>query len=229
MHFLPALASLLLATQQTGGFSHVEDNELIRHSYDWPAEVEADTALRDQLRQEMRDDIEQATSLARFGRDMDQRSNSSPRRRSEVRITWLVAGNGTRLLSLIVARRAAEGGLNSVQQDPLLWDRTDRTSIFMRNLLDDDGATRLQRRYCAAWATLPSTTGEAECRPLDDMVLVPADEDGNGRFETLRVINPLQPDVPRPRDVVTLRFEPMDVAGMDAGLRANFEAQAGSR
>jgi hypothetical protein len=215
-----ALAALLTAQPAGPDVRREESNDLLELRYGWPATVEAEPALRARLEADMRQNLESARSVAGMGRALDRRTGAAQSARPVIEIVWEVAGRTPRLISLFARNRGSDAGVTTVQYLPMLWDRTAGIDLSMRSLLGDSAAARLQARYCTAY----NAAGNGQdCPALEERVLVPADGDGNGRLDTLRVITELQQAEPAPGDIVELRFEPGDLEGMDAALSGDFE------
>jgi hypothetical protein len=64
------------------------------------------------------------------------------------------------------------------------------------------------------------------CPRLAEETVAPADEDGNGRFETLRVVLPAERAGPYIEGdyVIDIAFTPADLAPVPARYRSAFEA-----
>ena len=221
----------------TGDFVREERNDLLEFRYGWPAAVEAIPALRAQLARALETARMEALATAAESRELSR----------ERRLTfsghwyeksWQVAGDTPALLSLSASEHTYAGGAHpNTTFAALLWDRRAGRPIAASAVLGEAALRRLGVRFCDAFyaakaeadeGTLPPDPEETygPCPGFEGRVLVPADGDGNGRFETLHIqldayeaggyaSGPLFPE---------LRFETEDLAGINPAYREAFEA-----
>lgn len=110
-----------------------------------------------------------------------------------------VAGESNRLVSLAISWDSYSGGAHPNHgTSGLVWDKKQSKAIEWRDLFanGDTAASVLHASYCPKLeAERLKRRGEVlkdggiftECPPLDDLAVMPADEDGDGLFEALIV------------------------------------------
>ena len=236
MSLLAVLTAVAAAAQSAGDFLAEEEGELLGFSYGWPAAAEAVPALRDRLRQEMEAARVEATGYAEEGRRDAAASGYDFNPHYFVK-TWQLAGRTPRLLSLSASRETYSGGAHgNVGFSGLLWDVEANAAIEAAAVLGPEALERLAPRYCEALdAERAERRGEpvrpeaedsfTTCPALAEQVLVPEDEDGNGRFERIAVLIPPYvagpyAEGPYPLEVA---LGEEDVAAIDATHRSAFE------
>ena len=153
--------------------------------------------------------------------------------------SYQTAGKSARLLSLRVDSAAYTGGAHGNSgTGQLIWDRARRVEIKPADLFAET-ANRdrlLTQRWCDALnRARQEKRGEPvagggmfdDCPSLDDIAVIPADKDGNGRFEQLQLVaspyvagsyaeGSYEVELPVTADLV---------AGIRADYRPSFEAQ----
>lgn len=232
--------SLLLAlalAAQPADFAVEESSELLEFSYAWPARAEAIAPLRAQLAREMARARAGAIRYARTDR-ADAAANGRPFEAHLYGAGWRVDGNAALLLSLSAEISSFTGGVHGNHDfAAILWDLARNRRAEIAALLGRRALGGLQPRFCAAldamraerrageeWPSFPGDSFTA-CPALARQVMTPADEDGNGRFETLRILLPPYSAGPYAEGeyVVELAFDAGDLAGLPAGFRPAFE------
>jgi len=110
------------------------------------------------------------------------------------------AGQTGRLLSLMIEHGSYTGGAHgNFGVGALLWDRAARKELKVPDLFTapDNMSRLLTQRWCDALnAAREEKRGEPvgtgglfdDCPALDEIAIIPADRDGNGRFEMLLLV-----------------------------------------
>lgn len=237
------LLGLLAAAAQLADFSVDERNELLEFRYRWPAVAEAIAPLRAHLGQEMARARVAATGYARTDRADAARNG----RRFEAHwydAGWRVDGSGAVLLSLSAEISTFTGGAHgNLSFAAILWDRAANRRRDIAALLGARAIEALRPRFCAALdAMRAERRGREALTPLADddpftacpalagQAMAPADDDGNGRFETFHVMLPPYAAGPYAEGeyVIELPFGPADLDGIAGSYRPAFEV-AGDR
>ncbi len=229
--------ALLLAAAQPADFAVEERSELLEFSYAWPARAEAIAPLRAQLAREM---ARARAAAARYART-DRAESAADGRPFEPHLYgagWRVDGSTAVLLGLSAEISSFTGGVHGNHDfAAILWDLAANRRADIAALLGRPALGTLQPRFCAALDAMraerrneplsPSPDDPfTACPPLARQVMAPADADGNGRFETLRILLPPYAAGPYAEGeyVVELAFDPGDLAAIPAGFRPAFEA-----
>jgi len=199
---LAALAPLSLGAcatlfGPTSPFAFDRKGDLVEFNYAWPAEASRQPALVRQLRRDLETSFTATTAAAAADRasakvsDRPFRSHSFSRR-------WTTAGQSPRLLSLDGRTETYTGGAHPNHgASALLWDRRLTREVTLASLLSSpQSLATLRPAYCRALdAERARRRGDVragamfmECPRLDQLTLLPADRDRDGRFETLRWI-----------------------------------------
>jgi len=229
------LAAFLLVAQQPADFLREEETGLLRFRYGWPAAAGREPALRAALRRRMAASRRRAMATAIATR-RERRRTGFDYVVQEYDETWETAGSSAQLLSLTAGSfELSTGAHGFIGEDAILWDRTDHRAVETRVLLGA-GLAGMRARFCAALDRQRADKREGEpiadpddpfnrCPPLGDHVLAPADEDGNGRFDTLRVLIPPEAVGPyvEAEYVIDIPFDPADLAHVPDRYRPAFE------
>lgn len=177
-----------------------EKDELLEFTYGWSAEGAAVPELVARLEADMAKQRADSRKIAE--EDRAARGPDTPFHGHYFTKTWATAGTSPRLLSLVADIATYTGGAHGMSGfEALLWDREARQAIEVDALFSDAAAAwaLVRPAYCAALdkaraekrqETLP-LQGEGwmvECPPLAEQVVVPVDEDEDGRLERLRVL-----------------------------------------
>lgn len=215
------MIAMLLAAAALGQDVTVErDHAELALGASWPAAADAIAPLRAALRDDMESRGRPALAAARR-QQAQARRERFPFVRHALRIDWRIEGDTAQLVSLSALTSAAQGGGHSSDDyDALLWDRQRHRPVAFNAMLD---MPALAPRFCAAHATLDRPEEET-CPTLGGRRVVPADTDGNGRFDTLRVyvaVNYFEAE----GYPVDIRVEPADIARLPDGYRPAFEAR----
>lgn len=234
-----ALLVLLAAIAQPADVLREEETALLHFRYGWPAAAEQIPGLSAALRRQMAAARRWAIDHAAEGR-RDARRMGRDYVQQDYDQVWEAAGATAQLLSLVSGTFALTGGAHGDMSDSaLLWDRAADREVEAAALLGP-GLAGMTGRFCAELdRQRAENRGEpvrpdpedpfARCPPLTEQVIAPADDDGNGRFELLRVMLP--PYVAGPYVegdyVVDIAFAPADLARVPDRYRPDFEAAGG--
>lgn len=227
---MTAIAALLIIVAQPPS-----PDEPLDFSYAWPQGAAADSRLLTELtrrRLESRADAVRYVEEDRRSRPPEAGFNPHYYHQN-----WDVAGSAPQLLSLQSSIETYTGGAHgNMHFEAILWDRMEGRAVAVPNLLGDAALERLGPRYCEALdAERAERRGEpvqrgsdeifTDCPALAEQVMALADEDGNGRFDTLRILLPPYAAGPYVEGdyIVELTFEPGDLAGIPDGFRPAFE------
>jgi hypothetical protein len=233
------MIALVAASGQPEAFRHERADELLAFSYGWPAMVAEEPALRAILAAEMTAAETEARDTARD--DRDRRSSSDfPFNRHEYSKVWTLAGSTPHLLSLAAGVETYSGGAHGgLTFATMLWDRTGNREVDPATILGATALARLTPRYCNALnlersarrgepVTPDASDSFTACPPLSELLLAPADLDGNSRFDALEVL--IAPYVAGPwvegPYPITVAFEQEDLAGINESRRSDFEPAA---
>ena len=197
----------------------------------------AEAQLSAALAREMEAAETEARATAAEDRDRLGRGGY-PYRRHSYDTVWSLLGSTPLLISLSATEHRYRGGAHgSLELAALLWDRAGGRKVDAAAALGEPALARLTPRYCDALnAERSERRGEpvtpdpsdlfAACPPLTELPLAPADEDGDGRFDTLHVL--IAPYIAGPwvegPYVIEVRLETEDLADVAAAWRPAFEA-----
>ncbi len=183
----------------TSPFALDRKGETVEFNYAWSAEAAAIPALVRRLRA----DLETSWSAASTTAQAD-RGNAAASRRPfnghKFSRRWTTAGQSPRLLSLdgqtLIVTGAAQPSHGA---EGLLWDRSTRAEIKPERLFanESDYGKLVHTPYCVTLEGertkrrgSPVGAGKAfsNCPPLSALAIVPADGDGDRRFDRFRLI-----------------------------------------
>jgi hypothetical protein len=229
------LLAFAAAAAQPADFVREEESELLHFRYSWPAAVEREPALRALLRRRMADSHRRAVATALASR-RDRRRMGFEYNSHDYAQAWEAAGSTPLLLSLVSGSFDLSTGPHGfIGEDAILWDRAARRPVEARALFGD-GLPGMRERFCAELDRQRAEKREGDpiadpadpfnrCPPLADHVLAPADGDGNGRFDLLRVLIPPEAVGPYVESeyVIDIPLEPHDVAAVPDRYRPSFE------
>ena len=204
MKILLLLAPLALAGCATlfgpsGPFSVDRKDELIEFNYAWSAEASRIPSLVRRLRGDLETSWSAASATAQADRAKAQ-ANNIPFRGHEFNRRWTTAGQSSRLLSLEGQTEIFTGGAHPIHgADALLWDRKTRSEVKAGRLFTASGdlAKLVHAPSCAIFAgertkrrgaPVPADDPFAGCPKLSELAVVPADGNGNRRFDRFRLI-----------------------------------------
>jgi hypothetical protein len=173
--------------------------DLVEFNYAWSAEASRQPALVRQLRRDLEASFAATTAAAHSDR-ADAKATGRPFRSHSFSRRWTTAGQSSRLLSLDGRTSTFTGGAHANHgSKALLWDRRLGREVTLASLLASPQSltTLLRPAYCSALdaerlrrrgPAMRAGGPFADCPRLDQLTLVPADRDRDGRFETLRMI-----------------------------------------
>jgi hypothetical protein len=190
----PALLALLLSLQSADGFAFDETDEDLVFHYGWPVEVDTTPVLRRRLDRELSANYAEAQAAAEADRAR-KRGLGLEFGQHDFAKDWRTEGVTPQLLSLAATTSSYSGGAHpNVGFSTLLWDRANDRPVAVAQMIGRRGLAQLEPRYCAAFraeraeAIGEPVDAELHCPPLAARTLAPADQDGDGRFETLVVL-----------------------------------------
>lgn len=200
---LAALAPLTLGACATlfgasSPFAYDKKGDLVEYNYAWSAEASRQPALVKQLRRDLETQFSATTAAAQSDR-ASASANHFPFRGHTFSRRWTTAGQSSRLLSLDGRTSTFTGGAHSnYGAKALLWDRRAKREVTFASLLTSSEALTTIARddYCSALdaerkrrrGATPAGSPFNDCPRFDQLTVVPADRDRDGRFDTLRII-----------------------------------------
>lgn len=197
---LPALAALAAQPVPpqppelrpvSGGVVVEEKGQGFSFSYGWPGQVHSVPRLQsllEKLRAEARNEAEPC---------VPQTDIPCPEIGFDYDTQWEWLGRGGALVSLMATPYAFTGGAHgNFHHEGLIWDDEAGRGIAPSELWGASWSHHFRERYCAELnREREARRGEpvdpngpefmTACPPLGEVVALPADEDGNGRFETM--------------------------------------------
>ena len=214
-----------------------EKTDLIEFHYAWSAEAAAVPQMVDRLRKDM--DKVKAELIAGAQEDKAMREKQGAEFHGFMSSTdYETAGQSDRLLSLSVESGGYTGGAHgNYGVSALLWDRAAARQIQIADLFAEPANMDrlLTQRWCDALnKEREKKRGEPvggggmfdECPKLDEIAIIPGDQDKNGRFETLALV--ASPYVAGPwvegAYEIELGVTPDLLAALKADYRTSFEA-----
>ena len=180
-------------------FEVEETTDLIEFEFSWSAEAAAVPRLVSRLEKEMA--VAKADLIAGAQESKAMRTKRGDDfNRYSLSTSYKTAGQTPGLLSLQVETWTYTGGAHGYGGTAaLLWDRIGAQQIKFADLFAQ-AANRdrvMTQRWCDALnVAREQKRGEPvggggmfdECPPLDDIAIIPADQNGNGRFERLLMV-----------------------------------------
>lgn len=211
MKALLPLALLLAAAappggeKPKGGDRQIEvSDDLLDFSYGWPAEAAAIPKLSAQLEADLATQQKKATAQA--GADKAERTADNPFNGHYFAKHWSVAGRSQRLLTLVAQSEFYSGGAhgNSLFHT-ILWDRTTNAAMHISDIFADEAAAvelvtpiyctllnkeREKKRGEPVQPSADKYDMNGGCPDFDDQEMALFDENGDGRFEVMRMLLP---------------------------------------
>jgi len=197
--FLAFAALLAGAAQAVPADRQVHrENRYVAFDYSWPAAVAAEPGLARALGRRMAGELRQATINARAQRAAARRGGYEFARHL-FETSWRFEGRGARLTSLSAETSSFTGGGHAEPgYEVFVWDRSARRALDVHRMFGQATLAALNPRFCSArLAALgehlgeapgdPRQGGEWACPLLIEQTMGPADADGDGRFDTLRI------------------------------------------
>jgi hypothetical protein len=217
-------------------FSAVIANDLYEFTFGWPAEAAAIPELAGRFRRDMADARAELVAGAEEGKALRDKDGMDFQPHSSSTV-YETAGQSQQLLSLRLDAGGYTGGAHGNSGvRALLWDRQARREINFADLFAEQ-ANRdrlLTQRWCDSLnSARQEKRGEPvggggmfdDCPSLDDIAIVPADADKDGRFEKLHLV--ASPYVAGPwaegAYEVELAVTPELVAGMKSRFQPSFK------
>ena len=227
---------LILWAAAAHTFSVASKSSLLDFSYAYPRQAAAAPLLATKLQAEYRRDKAQALLGAREDRRLAAK-DKRPFHTHYFHAKWTMAGQSPQLLVLISRTETFTGGAHGgTGFSSLIWSFRRNQEITLGDLLIPPAdlasthklycklldAERLKRRNGE------HLTGEfARCPGLSELVIAPSDKNGNGRFDTMRIIAPeyvAGPYVEGAYDL-SVGVTPQLIAEVRPAYRASFEVQ----
>jgi hypothetical protein len=233
-----ASAKVAPAAPAARAFSAEVKTDLIEFTFSWPAEAAAIPDLVRRFTTEM--DKEKAELIAGAEEDKAMREKMKTEFHGFMATTaYETAGQSQRLLSLRSDGSGYTGGAHGYAgTSALLWDRQRKAEINFADLFADK-ANRdrlLTQRWCDALGKAreekrgePAGDGGMfdDCPALNEISIIPADSDNDGRFDHLLLV--ASPYVAGPwvegAYEIELAMTPDLISGLKAEYRPGFEAQ----
>lgn len=213
-------AAAALAVQEPPPVEISRENDLIAFSYSLPPRAAGIAPLRAAIARRMEQSRRRAVAVARQARDGASRG-AYPYNRHSLAFDWRIEGSTPQLLSLSAEVTVYQGGGHAEDRaDVLIWDRAAGRIVAPLRLLGPDAASRLMSRYCRNLRRAREDDGA--CPWPASSNVAPADTDGNGRFDTLRIFY-TSSIYSEGRITVEIALEPGDLAAIPDGYRPAFE------
>ena len=209
-----------------------QKDDLIEFHFAWSAEAAAVPKLVSQFESEMKkakDALVEGAKEDKAFRDKEGYDFHGHQSSTD----YTTAGQSGRLLSLSVDISSYTGGAHgNYGTGALLWDRKAGKEIGLADLFAaaSNRDRLLTQRWCDALNTErekkrgePVTGNDMfdECPKLDDIAIIPTDDDGNGRFE--RLILTASPYVAGPYAEGSYEVDLPVTADLIAGLKAEYQ------
>jgi hypothetical protein len=218
-------------------FSVDDKTPLLDFHYAWSAEAATIPALASRLSTQMGAWKERLLAGARA--ELAYRTkNGFPFHGYQGSMTWTTAGQSPRLLSLAGAFEEYTGGAHgNYATRGLIWDSATGSEQTFAGLFIDAAAPAavMTQRWCTALDAQRADNRQGQklggefddCPTLSDIVIVPTDADGDGTFESLRLIANPYTAGPYAEGYykVELPVTPALVAALKPDYRASFEPQ----
>lgn len=180
-------------------FSLSEKNDLFSLEYSYSAEAAAIPKLVDRFQKDIAQIRAEFTKTAAEDRDY-RKKEGFDFNGYDSETAYTTAGQSDALLSLELAHSEYTGGAHPNHgTGSILWDRkadgeikvadlfgapANRDRLLTQGWCDALNAERVKRRG----EPLAADDMFSECPKLDDIAIIPADSDGNGRFDRLRLV-----------------------------------------
>jgi hypothetical protein len=219
-------------------FTYDEKNELIEFHYAWSAEAAAVPQLVDRFRKDMEKVKAELIANARGDKAFREKQGFDFNPYSS-ETDYRTAGQSARLLSLSIDAGSYTGGAHgNYGTSALLWDRQAAKEIKIADLFSAPANMDrlLTNRWCEELNQMrEEKRGEPvggggmfdECPKLDEIAIIPTDNDRDGRFDVL--VLTASPYVAGPYAEgsydVELAMKPEILAALKDEYRASFEAQ----
>jgi hypothetical protein len=219
-------------------FAFDEENDLVEFHFGWSAEAAAVPQLVARFRSDMEKEKVELTENAKEDKAIREK-DGYPFNSYTSSTEYSTAGQTPRLLSLSVDVGAYTGGAHgNFGSDSLLWDRAAHKEIGVADLFHPPTrfASLVNKSWCEALDAERVKKREEQpkpgemfwdCPPLNDLAIVPLDDDKDGKLEAIRFS--AAPYVAGPyvegQYDVDLRVNGAMLAAMKPEYRASFEVQ----
>ena len=205
--------------------------ELVEYNYAWSAEASAVPVLVRRLQSDLETLFTAATSRAEADRAAARAANR-PFVGHQFNRRWTTAGQSPRLLSLYAETLIFTGGASpSHGADALIWDRLARREVKPERLFSGSLDKLLQADFCRIFDAERSRRGapaiSGDCPQVDKLAVVPADSDGDRRFDRFRLVAPhgVAGGHAEGRYDIALAVTPRIRAALRPAYRSSFEVQ----
>ena len=192
-------ALLLLLAVYAHPFSAAFKSTLLDFAYAYPRQAGAVPLLNTKLQAEYQRDRAQALLGAREDRRLASHEKR-PFHTHYFHAKWSLTGETPQLIVLLSRTDTYTGGARGgTAYSAMLWDRRRNQEIALGDLLEPPrDLASAHQRFCKLLDAerLKRRNGErltgefGRCPGLSELVIAPADKDGNGRFDRLRIIAP---------------------------------------
>lgn len=194
-----ALAGCATFLGPTSPFALDRKGDMVEFNYAWSAEAAAIPALVRRLRGDLEISWSAASATAQADR-AKATASKQPFDGHKFTRRWTTAGQSPRLLSLDGQTLIVSGAAHpSHGADGLIWDRSTRTEIKAERLFasESEYAKRVHMPFCITLEGertkrrgSPIRAGDAfsDCPVLGALAVIPADGDGDRRFDRIRLI-----------------------------------------
>ena len=180
-------------------FVDEEKNELIDFHFSWSAEAAAVPELVDRFQKELKQIKAATIEDAREGK-ANSAANGFEFQPYMLSTDYTTAGQSDRLLSLRDETGSYTGGAHGNSgTGALLWDRASSRELKIADLFA--APANMERLLTQPWCDALNQEREKkrgepvggggmfdDCPKLEEIALIPADADGNGRFEKLMLV-----------------------------------------
>lgn len=181
-------------TRQTA----VRDTPLLDFEYSWPEAISPETQLVARLSADLSKSYDEALAAARENKSDTEKYNA-PFNQNMFNRVWTLEGQTKRLTSLLSGTDTFTGGAHpNHNSSALLWDRDTASELKLAELFAsaDTLESTVRPAFCKALDAERASRrqGEklegqfAECPALSELTIAPQDKDGDGKFESIRLI-----------------------------------------
>lgn len=221
-------------TRQTAS----RESPLLDFEYSWPQSISPETRLVARLGDDLSKSYDEALDNARENKALMEQNNGPFHQNSFVRI-WTLEGQTPRLVSLVSNTDTFTGGAHpNHDSSALLWDRSAQAETGFAELFQSAEAFEraVRPQYCKLLDAerLKRREGEAlegeftQCPAFSQLTIAPADTNGNGRFDAVKLI--ADPYIAGPYAEgdydIAVEVSAALVAALEPEFRGDFEAQA---
>lgn len=197
----PPAATVSAAAPRATAVSIDRKDDLVDFHAGWPSEAAAMPAIDKRLHAEADKALAELVAGAKEDKAMRDKDGLEFHGYTS-KIDYQLSGMSDRLLSLDAVFDSYTGGAHGMHGTvALLWDKSLDKEVGFAGLFPAKAAAyaAISKRFCAALdAERAKRRGDFkvegaddpfnQCPKLDELHVVPTDKDGDGRFETLRVI-----------------------------------------